>query len=210
MLLLSKSTIMGHVGLPLAIHSRVRDKNLVNNLSEVYIGSDYRRILDLEKRVEQAFLQRKKETGGFFLPDFVKKGQNTFHGTVIVINQRAEDREPVNQPLVIPEKLLSPAPLEFEVKHMEEQIIRNKPVRFAVYHPGKQNSMISKDFTHTWALANYFATDDNRGEIPNNPHVEDEEQHDSEEQQGQSDCENIRNHDNSFFQCKHESLMVGS
>ena len=58
---------------------------------------------------------------------------------------------------------------------MEEQIIRNKPVRFAVYHPGKQNSMISKDFTHTWALANYFATDDNRGEIPNNPHVEDED-----------------------------------
>ena len=126
-------------------------------------------------------------------------GQNTFHGTVIVINQRAEDREPVNQPLVIPEKLLSPAPLEFEVKHMEGQIIRNKPVRFAVYQPGKQNSMISKDFTHTWALANYFATDDNRGEIPNNPHVEDEEQHDSEEQQGQSDCENTRNPDNSFF-----------
>ena len=29
------------IGLPLAIHSRVRDKNLVNNLSEVYIGSDY-------------------------------------------------------------------------------------------------------------------------------------------------------------------------
>ena len=202
MLLLSKSTIMGHVGLPLAIHSRVRDKNLVNNLSEVYIGSDYRSILDLEKRVEQASLQRKKETGGFCLPDFVKgrtsgslfitstswnTGQNTFHGTVIVINQRAEDREPVNQPLVIPEKLLSPAPLEIEVKHMEGQIIRNKPVRFAVYQPGKQNSMISKDFTHTWALANYFATDDNRGEIPNNPHVEDEEQHDSEEQQGQSD-----------------------
>ena len=76
MLLFSKSTIMGHVGLPLAIHSRVRDNNLVNNLSEVYIGSDYRRILDLEKRIEQAFLQRKKETGGFCLPDFVKKGKN--------------------------------------------------------------------------------------------------------------------------------------
>ena len=59
--------------------------------------------------------------------------------------------------------------------------------------------MISKDFTHTWALANYFATDDNRGEIPNNPHVEDEDQHDSEEQQGQSDCENARNPDNSIL-----------
>ena len=60
-------------GLPLAIHSRVRDKNLFNNLSEVYIGSDYRRILDLEKRVEQAFLQRMKETVGFCLPDFFGK-----------------------------------------------------------------------------------------------------------------------------------------
>ena len=59
--------------------------------------------------------------------------------------------------------------------------------------------MISKDFTHTWALANYFATDDNRGEIPNNPHVEDKEQHDSEEQQGQPDCEIARNPDNSIF-----------
>ena len=73
MLLLSKTTIMGHVGLHLAIHSRVRDKNLVNTLSEVYIGSDYRRILDHR---EQAFIQRTKETGGFCLPDFVKKGKN--------------------------------------------------------------------------------------------------------------------------------------
>ena len=64
------------LGLPLTIHSRVRDKNLVNNLSQVYIGSDYQKILDLEKRVEQGVLQRMKETGGFCLPDFVKKGVN--------------------------------------------------------------------------------------------------------------------------------------
>ena len=83
--------------------------------------------------------------------------------------------------------LSSQRSFSFEVKHMEEQIVRNKPVRFAVYHLGKRNSMISKDFTHTWALANCFGTDDNCGEIPNNPHVEYEEQHDSEEQHGQSD-----------------------
>ena len=106
-----------------------------------------------------------------------------------MINQRAEDGEPVNQPIVIPGKLLSSAPLEFEVKYTEEKIIRNKPVRFAVYHLEKRNSMISKYVTHTWERANYFATDDNRGEIPNNPH-------DREEQQGQSDCENARNPDN--------------
>ena len=63
------------IGLPLAVHSRLRDKNLVNILSKVYIGSHYRRIFDLEKRVEQAVLQRIKETGGFCLPDFFKKGK---------------------------------------------------------------------------------------------------------------------------------------
>ena len=105
-------------------------------------------ILDLEKRVEQAVLQRMKETVGCCLTDFSKKGNNIWfaidhidlldHWTEhvprhrIVIIQRAEDGEPVNQPLVISEKLLSPAPLEFEVKHMEEKIIRNNPVRFAV------------------------------------------------------------------------------
>lgn len=60
------------------------------------------KIVDLE----QGVLQGMKETGGFCLPDFVKKGvniwftfdnldlledtstgHNTFHGTVIVINQ---------------------------------------------------------------------------------------------------------------------------
>ena len=64
------------VGLPLAVHSRVRDRNLVNNLSDVYIGSDYRKIVDIEKRVEQAVLHRMAETGGYCLPDFVKRGVN--------------------------------------------------------------------------------------------------------------------------------------
>ena len=99
------------IGLPLAIHSRVSDKNLNCNLSDVYIGCDYQKILDLEKRLEQGVLQRMKATGGFCLPDFVKKGVNvwfavdTFHGTVIVINQRAEDGELINQPLDIPTTL---------------------------------------------------------------------------------------------------------
>ena len=46
------------VGLPLAIHSRVRDKNLVSTLSDVYIRIDYKLVLDIEKRVEQSVLQR--------------------------------------------------------------------------------------------------------------------------------------------------------
>ena len=64
------------IGLPLTIHSRVRGKSLVNSITEVYIGSDYRRILDFEKRVQQGVLQRMNENGGLCLPDFVKKGVN--------------------------------------------------------------------------------------------------------------------------------------
>ena len=84
-------------GLHLAIHSRVRDKNLVNNLSENNIWFAIDNIDLLEDWTEQV----------------------PRHRSVII--QRAEYGEPVNQPLVISEKLLSPAPLEFEVKHMEEQ-----------------------------------------------------------------------------------------
>ena len=168
------------VGLPLAIHSRVRDKNLVNTLSDVYIGSDYKFVLDIEKRVEQSVLQRIVETGGFCLPNFVKRdvniwfaidnidlledtptGQNTFHGTVIVLNQRAEDGEAVNQPLALPPKAPdSSAQVGFEVKYCEQLVIKPKPVRFETYKLGNRTELISNDYTHTWALANYLATED--------------------------------------------------
>ena len=59
-------------GLPLAIHSRVRDKNLVNTLSDVYIGIDYKLVVDIEKRVEQSVLQRIFEMGVFRLRNFLK------------------------------------------------------------------------------------------------------------------------------------------
>jgi len=39
------------VGLPLSIHTRVRDKILLNNLTDVYIGCDYQRILQIENRI---------------------------------------------------------------------------------------------------------------------------------------------------------------
>ena len=168
------------------------ETRLVNNLSDVYIGSDYQRILDLEKRVEQGILQRMKETGGFCLPDFVTKGvniwfavdnidlledtptgQNTFHGTVIVTNQRAEDGEPANKPITIPEKVLSQGPLQFEVKYLPEQPMKRKAIRFENYQLGTRKSLISHDYTHTWALANYFTTNGSDTENCNAQQVED-------------------------------------
>ena len=89
----------------------------------MYIGSEYRHIIDLEKRVEFAVQERMAETGGYCLPDFVKRGvplrfavdnidflentaygQNTLHGTLLVLFQRDEDGEEINPPLQIPEK----------------------------------------------------------------------------------------------------------
>ena len=172
-------------GLPLAIYSRVRDKNLISNLSDVYIGCDYQKILDLEKRLEQGVLQRMKPTGGFCLPDFVKKGvnvwfavdninlsedtptgQNTFHGTVIVINQRAEYGEPINQPLDIPTALQSPPPYSLDIKYLKEPIIKKKPIRFEDPLLGKRQVM-SKDYTKTWSLASHFTAKHNlKGSSP--------------------------------------------
>ena len=118
-----------------------------------------------------------KETGGFCLPDFVKKGvniwfavnnieiledtpsgKNTFRGTVIVINQQAEDGEPLNEPLFIPEKVFSPTPLQIELKYLPEQPIKAKPVRFPSCPLGQRQHLLSSDFTYTRALANYFTT----------------------------------------------------
>ena len=61
------------IGSPLAVHSGVHDKSLINNLLEIYIGSDYRKILNIEKRLEQAFLQQMVDSVGYCLPDIVKK-----------------------------------------------------------------------------------------------------------------------------------------
>ena len=111
---------------------------------------------------------------------------------MIVINQRAVDGESVNQPFNLPEKLLSPAPLSFEVKYLQEPIIRTLPIRFEVYHLGKRENLNSKDFTHTWALANYFANDDSAGESINDQHVKNEEQQEIVENQGEALCQNVQ------------------
>ena len=98
------------VGIPLCVHSRSRDFSLVKNLSDVYIGEDYRKLIDLEKRIEYAVLDRCSKTGFLCIPDFVKKdvnlwfaidnvdfleatayGQHTLHGCLIVIFQHDED-----------------------------------------------------------------------------------------------------------------------
>ena len=168
------------IGLPISVHSRVRDKSLMTNLHTLYLGSDYRHILNIEKRIEHAVLQRMQDTGGYCLPDFVKKhvnvwfaidnidlledtpyGQNTFHGTLIVLNQREDkDAESINPPLVIPDKVPS-EPLKVKVNYLEEPVKMLKPIHFEEYKFGQRDHLLLryKHYTHTWALANHLANE---------------------------------------------------
>ena len=168
------------IGLPLSVHSRVRDKCLMTNLTTVYVGSDYRHILNIEKCIEQAVLLRMQQTGGICLPDFVKRGvnvwfaldnidlledtpygQNTFHGTLIVLNQREDkNAKPFNTPLVIPDKVPF-EPLKVKINYLEEPTIQLKPIHFEQYKFGQRDHLLPKykNYTHTWALTNYLANE---------------------------------------------------
>ena len=151
------------VSLQLALHQKVRDKSLVSLLSQVYLGSSYEKILNIEKRIESAVVTRMQETGGFCLPDFLKKGvplawaidnidftedtpfgQNTFHGAVLVVYQEDEEAEPLNKPIEIPDKLTAS---QINIMSLPEPVIRLKTPKFEEYEFGK-NFALLKDYEH--------------------------------------------------------------
>lgn len=164
------------IGLPLTIHQKARDKVLVNLLSDVYLGSGYKTILNIEKRVECAVVHRMSETGGFCLPDFIKHeksvffaidnidfledtpfGQNTTHGTLIVIWQEDDDQaESINRPLEIPEKI---TPHRLEITYREDPIINLKPIRFEKFEFSEQSDLLIslERSDHVWALASHLS-----------------------------------------------------
>ena len=118
--------------------------------------------------------QKATRDSGIFLPEFVKKnvniwfaidnidlledtptGQNTFHGTVIIINQRSANGEPVNKPDEIPEKLIIGPPLQFKINYLQEPVIKTSPMHFENFILNKRIDLALKDFTRIWALANH-------------------------------------------------------
>ena len=86
----------------------------------------------------------------------IPTGQNTFHGTVIVINQQDEGGEPINPPLTIPEKLTSTGQMGIEVKYLEEPSIHKRPIRFQQYKLDGRKSCC--DYHNVWALANFITS----------------------------------------------------
>ena len=177
------------IGIPLSIHTRFRDYQLVQNLSDIYIGSEYRHLIDLEKRVEYAVLDRASQTSWYCIPDFIKKGvhlwfavdnidfqeftaygQNSLHGTVLVVFQRDEDGELINPPIKIPIKLPS-QPLKMKVQYKPVPEIEDVPIKFPHYSHGfgEGEAGLKKYnvFTRTWALSS-FAGNETFTEIPEN------------------------------------------
>ena len=169
-----------------------------------------------------------KDSGGFCFPDFVKKdvnvwfaidnidlledtptGQETFHGTVIVINQQDEDGEPINEPLTVPDKL-SGAPLAFEKKILPEPIIKSIPMKFNNYKIGERNNLFSTDFTHTWALANYFANGDKTRPPSSDDQLINEETRSREDKQNCTGSSTDTNGNDSALSVKEQDLTCKS
>ena len=118
------------------------------------------------------------ETGGYCLPDFIKKGiplffavdnidcledtpygQGTLHGTVIVVCQKEdENAELINPPLAIPDKLPS-SPLHVDIKSKDDPLIQLKPIKFTSYTIGQRANLLKQYYLYdeTWGLANHMA-----------------------------------------------------
>ena len=130
------------LGLSMYIHRKARSKIFIDDVADMSIGAPYNVTINTEKLIESAITGRMKISGGYCLPSFIKKnqrpffaidnidfsedtayGQNTLHGTVIVINQVKNDlAEPLFCPLKIPDKLER---LRIDVSYHEEPIIKS-------------------------------------------------------------------------------------
>ena len=66
------------VGLALTIYKKTRSKDLVNVLSQLQIGSSYKNVINIEKRIACRVAERMKTTGGFCLPSFLVKGKSIY------------------------------------------------------------------------------------------------------------------------------------
>ena len=161
-----------NIGLALSVHNKVRSKQLVNFLSDLHLGTSYSSVLNIENRVECGVVERMKSTGGYCIPTFVKKGksvffaidnidfledtcdgQNTLHGTVVVMNQEDTDEgEVVSQPLIIPDKV---TPVRQDVVYLEDPRIIPKATKFDTYKVNANSGLLKRYATmdRSWMLA---------------------------------------------------------
>ena len=84
-------------------------------------------------------------------------GQNTLHGTIIVVNQRQNEfAEPLRGPLLIPDK---PSNNVVDVNYLDGPDIKLADVKFKDYFTTSINLQDYKSRDKTWVLASYFSND---------------------------------------------------
>ena len=155
------------VGLALTVHKKTRSKELVN--------TTYTNVVNIEKHIACGVVERMKITGGFCLPPFVKRGnavyfaadnidfventsdgQNTLHGTILIINQN-QDKDAgvyINESLHIPDEALA---VDIEVGFLNPQSIKDKPMIFENIEFHLYDDLLKKyeKFDRTWFMASY-------------------------------------------------------
>jgi len=174
------------VGLALCVHNKVRSKELVNHLSDLHIGTSYKGLIELEKRVECAVVERMSATGGYCLPQFVKKGrsiffavdnidfleatcdgQNTLHGTVVVVNQEdTNGGEFINKPLQIPDKVSC---VKQAFIYHQDITIDPKPIKFPSFVFDSRTGLLKRYniMDRAWMLASHFGIESKTSEDTN-------------------------------------------
>ncbi len=163
------------IGLGLSIHNKIRSKVLVNCLSKLNLGTTYEGVINLEKRIECGVVERMRASGGYCIPQCIRKGtsvffaidnidfledtcygQNTLHGTVVVMNQEDNgEGERVNAPLTIPDKI---TPVQLQVQYNADPRVVEKPIQFMNYEFNSESDMLKKYEVkdRSWALANHL------------------------------------------------------
>ena len=81
------------------------------------------------------------------------------------------------------------------MKYCEQLVIKPKPVRFETFKLGNRTKLLSNHYTHTWALANYLATEGGSDKSLDFPPTENQEQQEIDEQQDQREVESENDQD---------------
>ena len=168
------------VGLALTVHKKTRSKDLVNVLSQLEVGSSYNKVVNIEKRIACGVADRMKNTGGFCLPSFLMKGksvyfaadnidflentadgQNTLHGTLLVINQNKGGNDDESacelaaEPLHIPDEIVS---VDVSTAYRNPPSIEAKPITVAEFDFHVNDNVLQKYEVHdrAWLMASFF------------------------------------------------------
>ena len=64
-----------NIGFGLYIYHVSRSKKLVNFLSDLNLGANYQKVIDIKKDIVQAVVERKKANNGVFIPSTLKEGR---------------------------------------------------------------------------------------------------------------------------------------